>query len=122
MTKSKIKICPICFGTSGSWILLSFGVLTGFLEFAEFQPIIALLMGGTVVGISYQTRGTVRPLTLLIGFGLAYWFLSHLSWTVFGIELVLLTVAGYVFFVAPRAKSPHYEKTKQLEEKLKNCC
>jgi len=122
------RICPVCVGVSGSWILLSLGVLTGYLLFAEYQTVVALLMGGTVVGLAYQGRRE-SPLfrfpVIVGGFGLVYWLVNHLTWLTFGIELILLIFAGYVYFVRPARKPARAEtsdRTKQLEEKLKNCC
>src|SRR3989344_2590488 len=47
-------LCPICSGVSATWLFLTAFVIAGFLEREAFMPLVLLLMGGTVVGISYQ--------------------------------------------------------------------
>src|SRR3989344_5029879 len=122
---SPFQICPFCAGVSGSWIVMTFGILAGYFPFLEYELAVAILMGGTVVGIAYQGELRFRFPVMIIGFGIAYWFLNHLSWLTFGIEIIILAVVGYAYFFRPagtvaRANSP--ANVKKLEEKLKNCC
>ncbi len=50
----KVNICPICAGVAGTWLWMFAGILTDQLPIASYQLPIAILMGGSVVGIAYQ--------------------------------------------------------------------
>ena len=47
-----IKICPICAGVSLTWLWMLLGMGYGFLSVEKYQIVIAILMGGSVVGIT----------------------------------------------------------------------
>jgi len=50
--KLSIKICPICAGVSLTWFWMLFGIGYGLLSIDKYQLITAILMGGSVVGIT----------------------------------------------------------------------
>lgn len=47
-----LKICPICAGVSLTWLWMLFGMSYGFLSVEKYQIVTAILMGGSVVGIT----------------------------------------------------------------------
>lgn len=47
-----IKICPICAGVSLTWLWMLLGMGYGLLSIEKYQLITAILMGGSVVGIT----------------------------------------------------------------------
>ncbi|HXF44389.1 MAG TPA: hypothetical protein VNK70_02925 [Candidatus Paceibacterota bacterium] len=129
------RICPICAGVSLTWILLSAGVLGGVLPISDYELTIAMLMGGTVVGIAYQGEKVFRwaeesifrfrvPV-IVAGFGLAYAAIRNIGWVGLAAEVIVLAVVLWVYFVAPYLKSgPKADpgEVKKLEEEMKNCC
>lgn len=129
------KVCPVCIGVSGAWLGLSAMILSGRLLIADYQLLIAMLMGGSVVGIAYQ--GEKRFLwaqesifrfkvpATIIGLVLAYWALRNLSWLVFGVELAVLGILAYVFFIKPAVKPLPPQEAKrvaELEKQMEKCC
>ena len=48
------KVCAVCVGISGAWLLATLGILIGFIPLDKYGPPILMLMGGTAVGIAYQ--------------------------------------------------------------------
>ncbi len=130
------KVCPICAGVSGTWFLLLVGILLGWLSVMSYQLLIAVLMGGTVVGMAYQgeKRMNVAPenflkfrtAVIVPGFILAYFAFMNISWFTLIIEAVVLMAVTYFFFVLPWVKSTppagDEQKIAELEEKMKECC
>lgn len=130
------QICPICAGVSLTWLLLLIGVLTNQLLIANYQLLITMLMGGTVVGIAFQGEKRFRwaaesifrfkvPV-VIIGFLLVYWAVNNISWLGLGIEVIVLGILIYLFFIQSgrveqfsQGESP---KVRELEEKMKDCC
>lgn len=96
--------------------------------------LVALLMGGTVVGIVYQAekkfggkriRFRQKELILIAGFTLAYLFLVDMSWITFTAALIILAAAAYVVFLRsgkPRSNDRDSKAVKTLEDKMKDCC
>ncbi len=130
------KICPICAGVSGTWFLLLAGILLGWLSVANYYLLIAVLMGGTVVGIAYQgeKRLNIEPenflkfktAVIVPGFVLVYFALANIGWLALVIEAAVLAAVMYLYFVRPnlRERPPVQDKRKiaELEDKMKNCC
>lgn len=129
------KICALCAGVSGAWVLLTLAILTGISPAESYLPVITLLMGGTVAGIAYQAERTfgwqgeksfwLKFAIIVIGFYLAHIAAGALSWPVFVLEIAALTTLIYLFFVRRGAGAelkPHSQRVKELEEKMKNCC
>lgn len=131
-----VKICPICAGVSGTWLLLTAAILAG-ADKTTFLPPILLLMGGSVVGIAYQGERSLRwaaghPLlwkviVISIGIPLAFLAANSMSIETFSAEIVILGAASYFFFIRTNT-SPISEKgvvsdsVKKLEEEMENCC
>jgi len=131
-----VKICPICAGVSGTWLLFTAAILAGADETVLLPPIL-ILMGGSVVGIAYQGERSLRwaarhPLlwkVIVIGVGvsLAFWAANSISIETFSAEIVILGIVSYLFFI--KADSPPAlenksvsENVRKLEEEMKNCC
>ena len=47
-----MKICPVCAGVLLTWLWMLLGMGYGFLSVEKYQIITAILMGGSVVGIT----------------------------------------------------------------------
>ncbi len=131
---SSFTLCAVCVGTSLTWFTLSFLILSGLTPAADYLMLVALLMGGTVVGIVYQAekkfggkriRFRQKELILIAGFTLAYLFLVDMSWITFTAALIILAAAAYVVFLRsgkPRSNDRDSKAVKTLEDKMKDCC
>lgn len=126
------KICVVCAGVSLTWLTLTALILKGLVPSSLFLIPVAILMGGTVVGIVFQGEKRFEwarnlfywkaPVTV-IGFIITYLLLINMSWTGLVFELILLGFLTYFLFLQPNAgKSPQGENVSELEERLKDCC
>lgn len=122
-------ICPICAGVFLTWVGL---VSAHFLGYDIDLVIPALLMGGSVVGIAYQLEKKSHNLSadaLLLwkvffmpaGFVAAYGLLNQ-WWAVFGIAVVALVLASFLFLSAGRTARARAATTDEIEKRLKDCC
>ncbi|OGF64469.1 hypothetical protein A2661_02925 [Candidatus Giovannonibacteria bacterium RIFCSPHIGHO2_01_FULL_45_24] len=118
-----LRICPICSAVSGTWLILTALVLAGYLPSETFLPLIALLMGGTVVGIAYRFEKQ-RPLIIGAGMLLAFLAVRNMTFPVFLLELVVVAgLAYFLFFRKIETAEPQNKKAREsLEEKMKRCC
>ena len=131
------RICPICAGVSSTWLLLTAASLAGYINGEVFQPFILLLMGGSVVGIAYQGeksldwagRNTLvwKLAVIAIGMPLASWAAAGACIKVLSVEVIVLALLTYLFFVKRGGKTAEEMKAKtsgasKLEEMLKDCC
>lgn len=124
---TRLPLCPICAGVAGTWAWLLAGSWYGM----SVDPALpALLMGGSVVGITYQLERRIRPhrspllmKTAFISFGLlvAYALLAR-SWLM-GLAAVVGIIAATVFFLAPPRHAPGGSGAREkLEKELEDCC
>src|SRR3989338_1790721 len=136
----KIKVCPICAGTSLTWIGLTAGVLLGILAPTSYLSPIIIMMGGTAVGIAYQAEKKFpwaaslagKSLIIASGFILVYFFINNLGWPSLIAETFLLLVLGYFLFIKGSGqtqtelpageKETARAKVGELEEKIEECC
>lgn len=123
-----VTICPICAGSLITWV----GLVTA--HFAGYQVdliVPALLMGGSVVGITYQLEkkfhdSSARTLLLWkvlfipAGFVAAYAVLGQL-WVVFLVAIVFLFLISFAF-VSGGIAGPSLKTTGGLEKEMKDCC
>src|SRR3989338_9757147 len=128
------SVCPLCVGVSVTWFLLTFMVLAGFAPADIYLDVITLLMGGTVVGIAYQAEKKFgwkgekalwsKFAVIVAGFYAAHVAVGGLSWTVFAIELFVLVILAYLFFIRQDGANlkSHSAKVEKLEKELENCC
>jgi len=99
---------------SSLWWLLSLGVVLGFFSNAFLIPI-AILMGGSVVGVASQ-KEKYKKIIILVGMPIAYFLVTNLTKVTVLIELVAMTVIALILFVDKGPANP------DLEKKLKQCC
>ena len=133
------RVCPVCAGVSGTWFLLTGAILRGFVSGAEYGPIVALLMGGTVVGVAYQgekvcswaEQHALSWKILVVGIGppVAYLLFLSMSWTNLIIEFATLVVLLYFLFIEPSARvrsqissAKEQAAVERLTRKLDECC
>lgn len=127
------KICPICVGVSGTWVLMTAGIISGFFSVVYKLPV-AMLMGGTVVGIAFQGEKTWawaqksifywKVPFIVIGMPLAYFLFTKMSWAALVVEMLSLTIITYLFFIRAAGSRIHKNSKEalEIEEKMKNCC
>lgn len=131
------KVCPICAGVFGTWLWMLIGILSGRLSVANYQLPVAILMGGSVVGIAYRiekrlpqtSAGWRTPLllkTLFIptGFAAVYGILAS-WWFIFIILAVSLLILTLMFIGQIKDKiisERQNRKVEELEDEMKNCC
>ncbi|MDO8569431.1 MAG: hypothetical protein Q7R89_01440 [bacterium] len=116
------KICWVCVTISGLWFVMSALVAWHITPFGDLQLPIALLMGGSVVGIAYQ-RHLLRwkIATITVGMPTAFLFITNLNKITVFIELVILLAIAYKLFVY-KVNNNGKGRAHELEEKMKNCC
>ena len=125
--------CPICIGTALTWLLSLLGMAAGVLPSADYQLPTALLMGGSVVGITYQLEKRLLKLrpngstlffkaaSIAVGF-IAFYGLVANQFLQFGFAFV--TWILFIAFVLRQRKSTpaSEDAVKKLENKMKQCC
>lgn len=118
--KTHFRICYVCVTVSGLWLTMSALSAWGFAPLAVLITPIALLMGGSVVGIAYQ-RSSLRwkITTIAIGMPVAYFLVTNISKKVVGIEIIILLVIAYILFSKKRGD---HHSTVALEKQMKQCC
>src|SRR3989344_3957215 len=112
------KICPVCAGSFGTWLWM---LIVRSLGYSVDPIILAILMGGSIVGIAYQIEK-------LPGFSRSS-AAKLRCWKMFVAMIILLVALTLVFarenHSASSSKEPVSESrqiTEGLEEKMKNCC
>jgi len=115
------NICPFCAGVAGTWTWM---LLAYYLGYAADRTILAMLMGGSVVGISYTLEKyggsslIARTIFIAAGFEAVY-SLINTEWLRFFISmLIAISFAGKHFL----KKSSPSRRAAELEKKMKNCC
>ena len=121
----KIMVCPICAGVSGTWILILLGRNTGWLM-GDWNTVLALLMGGSVVGIAYQLeKKMIRAIFIPIGFLAAYALIIS-WWLVFVLSGSFLGLLYWVFSRRRADKvhhaAQHGDKIEDLKKQMEKCC
>ena len=128
------KICPICAGVSGSWLLLTAGIVLWRWS-GDYKLPIAMLMGATVAGIAFQGEAKLdwakkgiymwKAPVIIFGMPVAYWLFKNMSpWTL-AVEVVFLAFLVYYLFVRSHQHSDSHVDDRhvgELEEKMKSCC
>lgn len=121
-----IRVCPICVAVAITWISM---LVLRFLGYPISIPALALLIGGSVVGIAYQLEERLpdrrfalvfKMLFIPVGFIAGYAVVEE-KWLLAGIVSgALALVAGYILFASPRGAD--LEMRNELEKKLDDCC
>jgi|SRR3989338_4466661 len=125
------KICPICAGVAGTWLWIVVGIYVGLLETENWRLIAAIAMGGSIVGIAYQTEKHLaenrspfawKILFIPTGFIAAYGIIS-LQLTAFVAAIILLGALALRFIKKPRRQAAQNgKKIEELKNKMENCC
>ncbi len=124
-------ICPVCAGVAGTWLWMLAGIFTNNLQPAIYTLPIAILMGGSVVGIAYQIAKMLsarksevlfKMLFIPAGFIAVYSFLSYL-WFVLVPALVFLAIVAWAFLRGVGDdKTIKGKMVGELEKKMEDCC
>lgn len=118
----RFEICPICAGVFLTWFWL---LILKFLNYNFDFLILALLMGGSAVGIAYKLGENIKSdkklflwklISIPFGF-LAFYNLIYFHWLWFILILFLNTI---LFFLLK--DNLNNQKVEDIEKKLKNCC
>ena len=128
----RFKICPICVGVSGTWIWILAGIYLNLLDAGSWELVVAMLAGGSVVGIAYRLEEGIPAERRLIwkilfipsGFIAAY-NLILFSWMFFGVSVAVAFLLVLIFgrkFKSKKSKDEILGKVSYLEERMKNCC
>ncbi|MBI2409628.1 hypothetical protein HYV30_01125 [Candidatus Kaiserbacteria bacterium] len=119
---SSFPICPICAGVAGTWLAM---LALRFAGYAVPVTLMAMLIGGSVVGIAYQLERRVSkprlfkalaiPAGFVAGYGIVAeeWLLAFLA----GLAAILITG---IFL--EKSSSPAAKKRGQLLRELADCC
>jgi len=117
-----LKICWICVTISGLWLVMSALVAWRIMPFEVLQFPIALLMGGSVVGIAYQRHSLRWKITTIaIGMPFAFMLITNLTKIAVFTELIVLLIIAYKLFVHSDNNGSK-EHVHELEEQMKQCC
>ena len=120
-------ICPICIGVAGTWIWMLAAPLAGF---APDASMLAILLGGSVVGIADQLEKHLpqgrspllwKTLFLPIGLGAAYG-LAVAQWSLLAMAVAALLLLTAVFFVPRGHAEKNSAAVEKLERDMKKCC
>ena len=129
-----IDICPICSGVFLTWFIFLILMLTGKISVFVFQMPIALLMGGSIVGIAYKLESKIKEkksillfksLFIPIGFALAYSLVTSSFYQAVFIFVILGIITLIFLKFRSEKKEDDLEKNKKVEDllgKMKNCC
>ena len=124
----KFEICPVCAGVFLTWLWILIGMFLGKLSVISYQLPVAILMGGTVVGLMSKLEKFIKSNVLLIwkvifvslGF-LAVYGLIISNWLIFALGVILAITAIFIFKTY-QAPEPESKQAKELEERMKKCC
>ena len=120
-----IRICLICAGVALTWLSM---LLLRFIGYPISIPILAMLMGGSVVGIAYQLERRLpeghsallfKMVFIPIGFVAAYSIVLE-QWV---LSIAVVVILALVYFGC-RAWTPQSANGAPLElkKKLEECC
>lgn len=125
------RICAICAAVSLTWLGLLFGYFMGWHNNLLW---LGILMGGSVVGLSYKLETyfkknnltnfwLIRIFIIVFGFLAVYLFLNQ-DWDRFSLFVVIAVLFSFLsLFVVKKDKPTKNSKfTGELREKLDHCC
>jgi len=121
------RVCPICVGVAGTWIWMLAARLAGF---AFDASMLAILLGGSVVGLAYQLETHLpqgrspllwKTLFLPIGFVAAHG-LAAPQWSLLAMAVAALLLLTAVFFMPRRHAEKYSAAVEKLEREMKKCC
>lgn len=121
---TRLKICPFCAGVAGTWIWMLAAHYAGY---STDVTIISMLMGGSVVGISYlldvySAHSLLRRTIFIIaGFGAVYALINYL-WIWFFVSAATAGISAISISGKVRTSAKNEGRAAELEAKMKNCC
>jgi hypothetical protein len=122
----RLRICLICVLVSATWIGL---LIARGLGYPVDLSLIAMLMGGSVVGITYTLskrldearvmpwKLTAIPLGFLIVYAALYQW-----WPIASTAAIIVVALGFYFFRKSSSMSARAVDATELEKKMKECC
>ncbi len=128
--KLTFQICPICVGVSLTWIGIIIALAFNLLPYNSYQLQIAILMGGTVVGLVYKLEKHIKinfiliwkTLFVIIGFFTVY-NLAISNWLISFVGIILIAIVTFLFKKISKTELLEESKSlKETQEKMKNCC
>lgn len=117
----KIKVCAICYAVGFTWLGL---LILNFANLIEIdKTLIAVLMGGSVVGIMYRLiKSWYLQLVELTGGFLAVYYLLNEKWENLFFSIVIFILIAGLLFIFFGIKNSQTTKNNTLKEKLEHCC
>jgi hypothetical protein len=124
---SRLPVCPICVGVSGTWLLM-LGARAG--GFAVDSAALALLLGASVVGAAQWIEARLPPqrsallwkvLALPAGFIAAYGVVAA-QWIPAAGAAAVLTALTAWFLRSEQGVTRDPEVIARLREQMKKCC
>lgn len=129
--RAVVHPCAICAGVSVTWAWM---LVVAFLNMRVFgyaiDPVmLAMLLGGSVVGIAFQVQQYLRVsyvmpwkvIAVVSGF-VAVYSLIYGVWMLFFIGIGVYAAVGFMFVALSRASKGRDGHADELEEKMKSCC
>lgn len=125
-TVSRLPVCPVCVGVAGTWGWMFVAHAAGY---AVDMTVVALLMGGTPVGIAYvlekklpEGRLTAwwKLLAIPAGIALMYGLLSVRILWISGGAAAWLVIAAAFFRTASGGGGG--DRVRRFEKGLDHCC
>lgn len=117
------KICPICVLVGGTWIVL---LALRFQGYNVSESFVAMLMGGSTVGISYVLANKINGSTTVwklisvpIGFAAMYALLNF-SWGYFTLAILAYFVTWLL--LGSRVSGPKQNSLVNIKKELNDCC
>lgn len=123
------KICPVCVLVATTWLVMFVFKLLGY---AVNDELLAMLMGGSVVGISYTLGTRLRPVfrksmtmywklvSIPLGFVVMYTTLQFL-WP-YALSAIGIYVLAWIFFNGLFIEPQKETHTKDIKKALDSCC
>jgi hypothetical protein len=124
---SRLPVCPICVGVSGTWLLM-LGARAG--GFAVDSAALAMLLGASVVGSAHWIEARLPPqrsallwkvLALPAGFIAAYGVVAA-QWIPAAVAAAVLVVLTAWFLRSEQGATRDPANIAQLEKQMKKCC
>jgi len=120
------RACAVCAGVSLTWLWLLGAYWLGY---SIDTKIIALLIGGSVVGVAYELKKKMAPTRFLLwwklvliiaGFAAAYGLIEA-WWSLFFAGLIPMLLLAILAF-KKRGPQPFSEKVEELKKQMEECC
>lgn len=125
--KTRVPICPVCFGVSGTWLWMLAARLAGL---AVDETLLAILVGASVVGGAQWVDARLprqrspllwKALALPAGFVAAYGLVAQ-WWALAAASAAAVATLAVLFLRSPSSTTGDPAAIAQLEEQMKRCC